>query len=105
AALLATEGSYVSGAFAAALEREGAAPLLPAREGRDALMDVIYGIKSGRMPGTQVLEALAAPLIARGAQRVILGCTELSLFSQTGLPGIYIDAMRVLAEELLRHRG
>ena len=104
AALLATEGSYVSGAFAAALEREGVAPLLPTREGRTALMDVIYGIKSGRMPGTEVLEALAAPLAAQGAERVILGCTELSLFAQMGLPDIYIDAMRVLAEELLRYR-
>ena len=104
AALLATEGSYVSGAFAAALEREGVAPLLPDSEGRSALMDVIYGIKSGNMPGVEALEALSAPLIEQGAQRVILGCTELSLFAQTGLPGIYIDAMQVLAEELLRYR-
>jgi len=102
AALLATGGSYVSGAFAAALEREGVAHLLPTPEGRAALMEVIYGIKSGRMPGTQVLEALAAPLIAKGAQRVILGCTELSLFAREGLPELYIDAMQVLAEELLR---
>jgi len=102
AALLATEGSYVSGAFAAALEREGITPLSPAREGRRALMDVIYGIKAGHMPGTQVLEALAAPLLARGAQRVILGCTELSLFARAGLPEVYIDAMRVLAEGLLQ---
>jgi len=103
AALLATEGSYVSGAFAAALEREGVATLLPTREGRAALMDVIYGIKSGRMPGVEVLEALAAPLIGQGAGKVILGCTELSLF--TGLSENYIDPMRVLAEELLRYRG
>jgi len=105
AALLATEGSYISGAFAAALEREGVAPLLPSKEHRAALMDVIYGIKSGHMPGAEVLEALAAPLVAKGAQRVILGCTELSLFAQAGLPIIYIDAMRVLAEELLCYRG
>jgi len=100
AALLATEGSYVSGAFAAALEKEGVVPLLPSKENRNALMDVIYGIKAGCMPDTQVLEALAAPLVALGAQRVILGCTELSLF--TDLPALYIDAMRVLAEELLQ---
>ncbi|MCL2300230.1 MAG: amino acid racemase [Firmicutes bacterium] len=102
AALLATEGSYVSGAFAAALEKEGVAPLLPSKEGRRALMDVIYGIKSGRMPDVQVLEALAAPLVSRGAEKVVLGCTELSLFAREGLPALYIDAMRVLAEELLQ---
>jgi len=101
AALLATEGSYVSGAFAAALERAGVTPLLPDSEARTTLMNVIYGIKSGRMPGVEALEALAAPLIEQGAQRVILGCTELSLFARAGLPKLYIDAMQVLAEELL----
>ena len=103
AALLATEGSYISGAFAAALERENVASLLPSKENRKALMDLIYGIKSGRMPDAQALESIAAPLLAQGAQRVILGCTELSLF--TDLPGIYIDAMQVLAKELLARRG
>ena len=105
AALLATEGSYVSGAFAAALEREGVAPLLPSKEGRHVLMDIIYGIKSGRMPDVEALGALAAPLVAQGAQRVILGCTELSLFAREGLPDLYIDAMRVLAQELLAYRS
>jgi len=105
AALLATEGSYVSGAFAAALEREGVAPLLPSKEGRCALMDVIYGIKAGHMPDVEVLEALAAPLAARGAQKVILGCTELSLFAREGLSELYIDAMQVLAENLLCYRS
>lgn len=102
AALLATEGSYLSGAFAAALEHEGITPLLPAQEHRGALMDVIYGIKSGYMPGIQVLEALAAPLLAQGAQRVILGCTELSLFTRASLPDYYVDPMRILAAELLK---
>jgi len=101
AALLATEGSYVSGAFANALENAGIAPLLPTREGRKALMDVIYGIKSGNMPGNETLEALAAPLLAQGAEKVILGCTELSLFAKAGLDDRYIDAMQVLAEQFL----
>jgi len=102
AALLATEGSYVSGAFANTLENAGVAPLLPTREGRRALMDVIYGIKSGHMPDVEVLEALASPLLAQGAEKVILGCTELSLFAKAGLPGMYIDAMQVLAQALLQ---
>ena len=104
AALLATEGSYVSGAFADALAQEGVTALLPEKDIRCTLMDVIYGIKSGNMPGPEVLEALAVPLLEQGAQRVILGCTELSLFSQAGLSEVYIDAMHVLAKELLSYR-
>ena len=100
ASLLATEGTYRSGAFCRALEKEGVTPLVPSKAEACALMDVIYGIKSGRLPSKEILEALAAPLIARGAQRVILGCTELSLFS--GLDERYVDPMRVLAVELLR---
>ena len=99
AALLATEGTYHSGAFANALAREGVAPLRPDPRASRTLMDVIYEIKSGSQPETALLEALAAPLLRQGAQRVILGCTELSLFK--GLSETYIDPMRILAKELL----
>ena len=99
AALLATAGTYRSGAFCAALEREGVAPLLPGPEGQAALTALIYSIKAGRQPGAEQLEAVAAPLLERGAQRVILGCTELSLLR--GLDAVYIDPMRLLAERLI----
>ncbi len=102
AALLSTQGSYISGAFAAILDQAGVKPLLPAQEPRQVLMDVIYGIKAGKMPDKIVLEAIAAPLIEQGAQKIILGCTELSLFAQAGLSANYIDPMRVLSEALLK---
>ncbi|MCL2107691.1 MAG: amino acid racemase [Oscillospiraceae bacterium] len=100
AALLATRGSYRSGSFCAALEAEGVTALVPPEPQARALMEMIYAIKSGELPGKEALEAFALPLLERGARRVILGCTELSLFEE--LDGeIYMDPMRVLAEELL----
>jgi len=99
AALLATRGSYVSGVFARALEREGIEALLPTEEQARALMGMIYAIKSGRLPDKRALEDFASPFLERRAQRVILGCTELGLF--TGLDDIYIDPMKILAQELL----
>lgn len=100
AALLATEGTYRSGAFCKTLEAQGVTPLVPGKNEARALMDMIYSVKSGYMPDNDVLHAFAAPLLARGAQRVILGCTELGLF--TGLDeNIYVNPMKILAEELL----
>ena len=103
AALLATAGTYRSGAFCRALEAEGVTPLVPGPEGMRALMEIIYGIKSGEAPVAAALETVAAPLLAQGAQRVILGCTELSLFAQAGLEFPYADPMEILADELLAY--
>jgi aspartate racemase len=101
-ALLATEGTYASGAFREALEEAGITALMPRRDGVATLMDLIYEIKAGRMPQAQLLKAVAAPLMQQGAQRVILGCTELSLFVRGGLDDSYIDPMRILALETLQ---
>ncbi|MCL2446838.1 MAG: amino acid racemase [Oscillospiraceae bacterium] len=46
------------------------------------------------------LSRLAQPLLQRGAQTVILGCTELSLLAEPG--EFYTDPMQILAKELLR---
>jgi len=99
AALLATEGSYISGAFGRALENEGIEALVPGQEGMAALTELIYDIKAGSMPPAASLEAIAAPLLEQGAQRVILGCTELSLLEHLRMPTC--DPMEFLAEELL----
>jgi len=99
AALLATEGSYRSGAFYRALEAAGIAAIAPAEDQVQALMGMIYAIKSGNLPGKQALEDIAKPLLEQGAQRVVLGCTEFSLVG--GLSEIYVDPMRILAQEIL----
>ena len=95
AALLATEGSYASGAFCRALENAGITAIVPAET--KALMELIYAIKLGRQP--ESIANFAEPLFARGAQNVILGCTELSVFANQDAR--YIDPMRILAQEIL----
>jgi len=98
-ALLATEGTYFSGAFRRALNARGIDVLIPDAEQAYGVMALIYSIKAGHMYGNEIIEGFAAPLIAQGAQRVILGCTELSLF--TGLDEMYVDPLMILAQELL----
>jgi len=94
-ALLATEGSYHSGAFCRTLEARDITAIVPAET--KTLMDMIYAIKLGEMP--ENIAAIAQPLLEQGAQRVILGCTELSMFY--GQDARYIDPMRILAQEIL----
>jgi len=96
AGLLCTQGSYHSGVFAQRLKNAGITTLLPS-ESR-ALMDMIYAIKLGETP--QSIETFAKPLFEQGAEKIILGCTELSIFQ--GQDERYIDPMQILAQELLR---
>jgi aspartate racemase len=96
--LLATpggEGLYVPRLTAAGLE-----PLLPEGEDRAALMALIYGVKRGEVgPEPRAAMArLAEGLVARGAQAVVAGCTEVPLLlgaAQAAVP--LVDSAEVLA--------
>ena len=66
-------------------------------------MAAIYGeegIKAGyKDVPRQMLESVAEDLIDKGADLIILGCTEVSLvLDQKRVPYVLIDAMQVLAE-------
>ena len=99
AALLATEGTYASGAFRKALEAYGIAAIVPSQAHVRELMALVYAIKAGEIPAHEQLDAIARPLLQQNAQRIILGCTELSLFA--GTRNHYIDPLRILAQEIL----
>jgi len=95
AGLLCTLGSYHSGAFVQALQAQGIEVILP--DNTQVVMDVINAVKLG-CP-VSGLHALTQPLLLRGAQTVILGCTELSLLAESDQHTT--DPMQILARELL----
>ncbi|MDR1733846.1 MAG: amino acid racemase [Oscillospiraceae bacterium] len=101
AGLLATTGSLQSGAFEKVLYKAGIDVLVPDRETQSRLMDLIYAVKSGKMPRTSILEQFGARLSAQGAQRVILGCTELSLYTSKLDSMCFVDTIEVLAARAL----
>jgi aspartate racemase len=82
--LLATTGTVQSGLYAEAIARVGLDLLVPDAPHQEQVMSAIYGpsgVKAGftsGLCGTQLLAALDH-LVDRGAQAVILGCTELPL--------------------------
>jgi aspartate/glutamate racemase len=65
-------------------------------------MRAIYAVKGGRYRDGAIaatIKRLSSALRERGAQKVILGCTELSLYAGQIADGSIIDPMAVLAAE------
>ncbi len=99
AGIMATEGTIKSGLFQKELLSHGITPLVPSEEGQAYVTDLIYqDIKSNRPAEMDKFRAVREELKDKGAEVIILGCTELSLIKrdyEIG-PG-FIDAMEVLA--------
>lgn len=99
AGLLATDGTVAAGLFNGAMEKRGIELLTPGKEGQQTVMSLIYDdIKAGRPARLELLERVSAELKGKGAQAVILGCTELSVIKRDNrLSPEYIDALDALA--------
>lgn len=108
AGLLATDGTIRSGIYEKALEKYGITLLLPQPEDQKQVMHVIYdGIKAGNqaLDPTGFVSACKA-LLEKGAQTLILGCTELPLaFSIYHIDLPHIDPTLILAEASVRFAG
>ncbi len=108
AGILATEGTVASGAYGSVFELAGIECVYPTREEQKKISDIIYGqIKKGTDPDAEGFLSVAEGLTARGCDRLILGCTELSLLKRTGLLGadVFVDSLEVLAYSAIRMCG
>lgn len=112
--VLSTTGTYKSRVYVEALEDQGFQVLVPEVEMQETLIhpaiyDPVYGIKSQTDPiHPKAMENLQSGfdfLESRGAQGVILGCTEIPLaFPGYSIGGmIAIDPTLVLARALLKY--
>lgn len=81
AGLLATDGTVRTGIYQRIFDGTGVELLLPDEKGQRAIMDMIYqGVKAGRQDYLAVQARWAIEcLLDRGAETLILGCTELPL--------------------------
>ncbi len=98
--LMATDGTVKCELFQRSLQAAGIQVLLPEAERQKDVMHLIYkNIKATKPAEMNRFEEVSAQLRERGAEAIILGCTELSMIrrdEQIG-PG-YLDAMQVLAK-------
>ena len=98
-AVLATEGTAASGAYQKFLDEYEIEVLPLTSDEQSMITHIIFDqIKSGAEPDLKSFLRVSNSLIARGAQLIILGCTELSLIKkQNPLPEYFIDSLELLA--------
>jgi aspartate racemase len=79
--LLATDGCLRAGIYQAGIEAAGMTAVLPTAAELDEIMALIFAIKAGRQDKETAVAMghLAAALVARGADAIIAGCTEIPL--------------------------
>jgi aspartate racemase len=97
---MATTVCVESGIYQQALSAFSRAAVLPANDQQQALMELIFRIKRADK-GADVraaMRAIAAGLIAAGAEAVIAGCTEIPLvLGESDLEVPFISSTEVLA--------
>lgn len=108
AGLLATDGAVRTGIYQRCFEEAGVGLLVPDPAGQRAVMDLIYqGVKAGRRDYDAAAARRAMEeLLARGAETLALGCTELPLavrMYHLDLPAA--DPTLELALEAIRQAG
>lgn len=105
AGILATSGTVSTRLFQQALEAEGIGWAVPDEEGQQKVMHLIYeDVKAGLPPELPLFQEVCAGLRQKGAECMILGCTELSLIKRdfpVG-PGC-LDALEVLAKRSIEY--
>ena len=109
--LLATNGTVKSGVYHDVVAKAGFPLLVPDQENQALVMEAIYGeqgVKAGFTEGLCVddLQRALASLVWRGAEVIILGCTELPLligqndaFPVAGKNVVILDPTEILARK------
>ena len=106
--IMATTGTIVTGTYQKYAERAGLSFAVPDEDEQDLLMQIIYdGVKAGKPVPRADFDGVANHLRAKGAQCLILGCTELSVLKRDlpiNDPDV-LDSIDVLASETVRRSG
>jgi aspartate racemase len=85
AGVLASTGCIDAKLYQDAFAAHGVETLVPAGATRERFMQSLYRIKAGDMATTKVdMRAVADDLIAKGAQAIVAGCTEVPLVLAPG---------------------
>lgn len=102
--LLATEGTVKASTYAPLCKSLGMTCLTPTPDEQAMISSIIYDrIKQNKPVDMEAFGRVADALRARGCERLVLGCTELSLLKRTGLldDEIFVDSLEVLAYQTI----
>ena len=97
--LLATVGTVQSGAYERFCAPRGLACITPTEEEQAIISDIIFGqIKQNKPVDMAAFDGVVSSLRSRGCEKIVLGCTELSLLKKEGLGDeLFVDSLDVLA--------
>ena len=97
--LLATDGTIRSGAYERFCASRGLNCVTPAKEEQTVISDIIFGqIKQNKPVDMAAFDCVVNSLRSRGCEKIVLGCTELSLLKKQGLDAeLFVDSLDVLA--------
>jgi aspartate racemase len=104
AGVLATSGTIASGVYQDALAGAEIEAVIPTPREQADVMDAIYGLKGGDPAQPAVAGALAA-LVDRGAEVILLACTELPWLGLTGADVPIVDPADVIARRVVALAG
>ena len=106
-AVLSTEGTAASGAYQKFLEAQSIQLIPLERDEQNIITHIIFDrIKSGKEYDLISFLRVANSLLERGAELIILGCTELSLIKkQNPLPSHFVDSLELLALAVIAECG
>ena len=105
--IMATDGSLKSGIFRENFQEKGLDCIYPSLQAQAAVMDLIYrDVKCGKPPEKEKFQAVTDELREKGAEVILLGCTELSVIADEWLPeGGFLDLLSVLAAKCVKDFG
>ena len=101
--VLATTGTVQTGTYQRMCARCGLNCAVPDEAAQQCVMEVIYrDVKQGKRADPAAFARAVDSRRAQGCDRVVLGCTELSLVKRDeGLDPFYLDSMEVLAKSAI----
>jgi len=101
--ILATTGTLTTSVYQLACQNSGVQPIVPDEETQEMVMSIIYDdVKAGRPVDFLKWQQIINKLEGLGCDRIILGCTELSIVKkELNLDDTYIDSLMVLAESAI----
>jgi aspartate racemase len=106
AGILATDATLTTALYQDSLAEAGVTPVVPSPDDQHTVMEAIYGVKAGSVSAElkSALAQVAQGLVARGADVIIAGCTEIPLaITSDDVPRPLIDPSWLLAYQVVRN--
>lgn len=101
--IMATTGTIMTQLFQTALKNQGIVPVIPNEQNQLNVMSIIYDeVKANKPIDLNKFKSVVGELRLDGCEKIILGCTELSVLKKEySLNDFYVDSLEVLSEVVI----